>query len=463
MRTVVAVTLSSLLVVPCAFAQQSKDQQKCTNALSKDGAKLVGVQLKETLGCQKGFSAGKNGSAAACIAADAKGKVAKAAGKTLASEAGKCGSAPDFAAGSAGADATVVNGGATVAAQELLASIYGGDIDTATIASTDKAGAGCQQAVVKAMQKCVDTRLKTFNGCKKGGLGGKTPPGLIADAQSLEDSCFQAVLDDSKGKIASACAGVAGKGIDGAVAKKCVGKGVSDAALDAAFPCAASPVAAADLDRISRCEVCQYLDAADALARDCDLFDDGLANGTCPRCSDAGGVVSGALPPGGCVPEETVVDELATVTICPADASPPPCSVGAGCGFTLAYDSLAVDPGAGTADIAGSVDASGFVVRIDVGLGEFECVADPVTADFDAAVTFTTAGAACGLTTIASIDDVAVSSDNVTFTISGDPLCVVDPTLVGDLVAELVELEVTDTLTAALGAGSVGPAICPGP
>ena len=36
------------------------------------------------------------------------------------------------------------------------------------------------------------------------------------------------------------------------------------------------------LDRLVECRVCLGLNAADALNRDCDDFDDGLTNGTCP-------------------------------------------------------------------------------------------------------------------------------------------------------------------------------------
>ncbi len=68
------------------------------------------------------------------------------------------------------------------------------------------------------------------------------------------------------------------------IQKKCVDAGVS---LNAAFP-GSDPNGTNDpaallawIEEMVECEVCLLVNAVDGLARDCDLFDDGLLNGSC--------------------------------------------------------------------------------------------------------------------------------------------------------------------------------------
>ena len=70
----------------------SKDQAECVNTMNKDAAKVAATQGKENTACVKNKGKGKLGAQSAddCLTADAKGKVAKATGKTTADEAKKC-------------------------------------------------------------------------------------------------------------------------------------------------------------------------------------------------------------------------------------------------------------------------------------------------------------------------------------------------------------------------------------
>jgi hypothetical protein len=136
---------------------------------------------------------------------------------------------------------------------------------------------GCQGAVLKAMQRCLDARLGGFNRCKKEGL----KRGFVRTAAELQDTCLGTGAqqpDPAGGTIAKRCVAQAASTIEA----KCVARGV---ALDAAFPgCGVESGAAlgACFDRSIRCRVCGLLNAADGLARDCDLFDDGDdQNGSC--------------------------------------------------------------------------------------------------------------------------------------------------------------------------------------
>ena len=67
--------------------------------------------------------------------------------------------------------------------------------------------------------------------------------------------------------------------LDAAITSKCGGLD-----LAALFPGCGTPDPGAlsdCLDRLVECRVCRALNAADALSRDCDDFDDGLANASC--------------------------------------------------------------------------------------------------------------------------------------------------------------------------------------
>ena len=122
------------------------------------------------------------------------------------------------------------------------------------------------------MRKCQHARLKEFNKCTKALLRSDTCVfGLTA-----------CIGEDPRGRIARACDPVDGK-VKTTIQQKCVLLGVSD--LSAAFAgCDTDDAAqlAACLDALVKCRVCLALNQANALDRDCDEFDDGVVNGSCP-------------------------------------------------------------------------------------------------------------------------------------------------------------------------------------
>src|SRR6185436_12449908 len=219
---------------------QSKDQQKCINAMNKAGAKVSGAQAKLQGGCVKSQSAGSIGDADACIAADASDGVGKASGKTSDTDTKSCtAEAPDFAY----AGATAVNTAAASERHALLFDLLGAPTAFGVVAkSADKDVAACQGKVLKAVDKLMSAQLKAFNGCKKGALA------TAINASALEMSCFDAIETD--GTVAKA----AGKASD-ARTKSC-----QDADLATAFPgeCAAEMGAAFDACVESRvgCRTC---------------------------------------------------------------------------------------------------------------------------------------------------------------------------------------------------------------
>ena len=177
-------------------------------------------------------------------------------------------------------DPNTVNKAAAQKELDLIHDIFGSDLNVviATEAiAIDKPRSKCQQAVAKVVKKCQDAKLKEFNNCKKSGLKDQSSQSFI----DLQDCMGQ----DPKGKIAKACDPTTGK-IRSTIDKKC---GSVD--FPGAFPqVVAIPGCGTDdpatlatcLDQIVEWHVCLALNTADNLARDCDDFDDGMVNGSCP-------------------------------------------------------------------------------------------------------------------------------------------------------------------------------------
>ncbi|MEE8311543.1 MAG: hypothetical protein V3R77_04750 [Candidatus Binatia bacterium] len=194
---VAAALVVAIVTAGAAEAQQTKQQQACINATHKAFAGVAKAQGKLVSACIKAGAAGKlaEASVEVCTTVDTKGKVTKAASKASASVAGKCTQLPDFGPNDP-TGATAIQRGKD-ARQALIRDVLGNDLDAAVISSaTDGAGAKCQSAVVKVLDKCWNAYLKSFSTCAKKGLKGS-----IADADGLE-ACRS---DDPKGKVAKAC------------------------------------------------------------------------------------------------------------------------------------------------------------------------------------------------------------------------------------------------------------------
>ena len=264
---------------------QSRDQQKCINNLNKGAAKVMKRQGGEILSCLKNASRETLlGTLEECLTDDIKGKVLREQGK-LNDNVGPGSSCddpnanePDF-----GFSSAATGGQASVDKElRLVHSIFGGDLDSGVIvlADPDKAASKCQQAVWKAVQKCQDTKIKVFGSCKKNELKGKNPSETeVGTAQQLQDACLgvgAGGIPDPKLKIHGKCFFRILKAID----KKC--GGLDTAALFPGCLTADELELRRCLDAFIECEVCKALNEIDVLSRDCDLFDDGVANGSCP-------------------------------------------------------------------------------------------------------------------------------------------------------------------------------------
>jgi cysteine-rich repeat protein len=260
----------------CQFEPQpqDRDQQRCINALNKDLAKIAKAQGKEIRYCIKNFAKGRLiGTLEYCVDADPRRRVAKAAAKAESDQTRKCtASLPSFGPTAA----AIVIDAAVHKEIDVIHDIFGSDLDAVITKQVDTPLISkCQEVVVKSVERCQAATLKEFNKCKKAGLRDDTvlAPGDL-------ELCMD---DDPGGKIASACDPTFGE-ILLTLHKRC---GAVD--LYNAFPgCSAySPSdLAVCLDAIVSCRVCHALNEADALDQDCDLFDNGLADASCPGCGN---------------------------------------------------------------------------------------------------------------------------------------------------------------------------------
>ena len=275
--TMLRAATAAVLVLACAggaAAQQSKDQQKCLNAVNKDGTLVAKAQGKANVGCVKDAGLGKlTGTAESCLTEDPKGRLQKAKDKTVADAAKSCTTAPGF--GYPGAAAT--NAGAEQAELDLIEDVFGEPLDAAiTSCATSKAGCQCQQKVVAGVQKIADTKLAEFLKCKKAVLkGGANAAAALEDC--VDDAATAgSIAADTKGKVAKALVKLGGD-----ITKKCDTPGVTTTSFPGSCTGMNGAALAQCLDRLVECRVCQAINDMDALFVNCDVFDDGVANGTC--------------------------------------------------------------------------------------------------------------------------------------------------------------------------------------
>jgi cysteine-rich repeat protein len=251
-----------------AIRGQSKLEQACVNAMNAAGRKVAGTQSKAAITCLKLAATGAQPNAQACLTADATGAIGKAFAKTSLTETKKCSVAvPPF--GFTGSPIT--NAAAQAAALGVVADVFGADLTTAVVPATSQPAATCQATVLRAAQKLFDLKANLLVACEKARLMGKTS--LAVTASQLAE-CLAEVDADPKGKIAASVAKLAST-----VQTKCATLNVA-----ATLPgtCFATGSPSACMDARTDCRICRMYDAANDLGADCDAFDDGLSNGSCP-------------------------------------------------------------------------------------------------------------------------------------------------------------------------------------
>jgi hypothetical protein len=268
---------------------QSYPQRRCLNGLAEAGERVARAQARDAGACLHAFARGQverlgrgaqPRTAEACLSNDVSGDVARALDRTLRRDSRRClerpEQLPDFAYRGAGP----VNGAARGQTTSLAGDLFGPDLD-AVLASADAApgSAACQEAVADSSGEVLDAGARLAAQAKREALrGGRGEPPVDSTA-ALELALLDAFARDPHGRLARARTHLQRE-----VSDRCAGV---ESPLAALFPgaCAGasgSPELADCADRLALCRLCQALDSMDGLALDCDGFDDGIPNLTCP-------------------------------------------------------------------------------------------------------------------------------------------------------------------------------------
>ncbi len=348
----------------------SPGERRCVTAVDKGTATLAKTQGTLILDCLKQAAKGDLGAlptVEACVAGDAKGRMAKRRLSVLASEPLKCqaGSLPSFAVPRL--DAAYLPAPNPAAFDPLLHEVYaettltavpaavllamrdafGDPLDAgALLSAVNPAGASCQARVAKTIAGCARAQRKAVLTCKKKSLAAGT-----GAAAALESECLAtngnlvSGFPDVKGLLAAKC----DTALDAVLSQYCA------AQVATALPgaCAAAVDTGACLvDRIA-CRVCQETNTAGGLARDCDLLDDGLDNASCattvPQCGN-----DLLDPPGEQCDDGNLVDGDCCSATCQLETTPCP-------GPTVVLDS----PAHGSFTQAAQVIVSGHVTNVN--------------------------------------------------------------------------------------------------
>lgn len=281
--------LAAVAVSPAA-AQIGRDQQVCITAMQKAFRRLDKQVLLQAAACLRNHAKGKElsplpsiDSIVECLADDPRGRIAIASMRADAELLRRCPlPLPSFGP----TDPWQLSLVGRVSPQGLVTDLWTDDLEAwLPVESIDLAGSSCQRKVWKAVTKCEQAKIKEFGRCTRLGLRGAAVPGLIDSGAELRDLCLgvgAASQPDPKGKVARACSNPQ-RGLQKALDKRCANQ-----SLTALFPTCGSATSAgtaACLDRRISCRTCLALNAVNGIDRDCELFDDGLANGSC-ACGD---------------------------------------------------------------------------------------------------------------------------------------------------------------------------------
>ncbi len=267
-------------------------EDKCVFRMNRDAGKVANGAGVDDAKCVK-TEARLGGDATTCVDDQGSKKTAKTEDRLLADFGLACTQPPAFGAnlgtcceggavdGDSCAGALDCPGGTCTAG----ACISGAAEDTATSITHDLFGPAvnvstsatgrCQAKIAAAIAKLDGQRWSVLTECKRRNIGS-----LTTEADFVA-TCFGPPQPDPSGKIAKAEATFA-KGVE----RDCLARGVTS--LGTVFPGACAGAAdgdyAACLATRVACRVCLGAVVADDVVSplDCDLFDDGTANASCP-------------------------------------------------------------------------------------------------------------------------------------------------------------------------------------
>jgi hypothetical protein len=258
-------------------SQVSKEQMLVAFKCLKDAQRLK----VENLGTPPQEQTGQ-----ACLTNDVRNRVGKRTAKLVQREADKClaepGQLPDFGYTNSAAIAFA----ATTQSLELVEDLFGDDLDAAIVLApaslpgADPKGAQCQAEVLKRTRILLHTLWKQALKAKKNAFKGKKDTQVESAAQ-LQDDILAFLAADPQERVSKASLKLEEKSV-----LKCGDSGVVTPLADMFLgQCGGSvdpsQLAACAIEQ-TRCRFCESLNAFDGLGIDCDDFDDGAANLSCP-------------------------------------------------------------------------------------------------------------------------------------------------------------------------------------
>lgn|GEM_PF-1529091 len=274
---------------PPAAGPQSKPQRRCLNALAEAGARVAGAQTADADACIRHFARGRTDllgrgaqarTAQACVGNDVDGRVGRALERTLRRDEARClerpAQLPDFAYRGAGPVNLAARGGV----EQLLADLFGPDLDAALASQATAADAArCQEVVAEDAARVYELVLREAADAQRRALRGRGALAPSVSAATLAGALAAELERDPNRRIARATSRALRRMVERCPA--------DDAARAALFPgaCAsevpAGATAACAVSR-ARCRACAALGVMEGLALDCDVFDDGTPDLSCP-------------------------------------------------------------------------------------------------------------------------------------------------------------------------------------
>jgi hypothetical protein len=263
------VALTTAVVVPVALAasaQLSNDQQSCIDGYNNQTRKVSQQAGMSARNCIKNAGKGKETDPENCIVNNTDGKIAlKEAKVTLLYTVVKCLGTEPIQQG-----AVTGNAAHRGALTDLAHDVFGNPVSG--VVSPGKNEAKCQDhATLRAVQLFTE-EVKALRGCKKTAM----KAGTVTNSTTLEAQCMTPWILDPKEKIDKKKQKLLAE-----VNKDCMGL-----TLSLLFPgrCATEPTTTDVADCIeerTECRVCLALNAADGTSVNCDLIDNGVADGSC--------------------------------------------------------------------------------------------------------------------------------------------------------------------------------------
>ena len=288
-RWILAASVVVVMHGPAA-AQLTKAQQSCANGFIKTSAKVLKTLDKAVLTCTKAMSKGTSpGPLADCVmnGPTTMPHIAKAEAKVSSAIASHC-SIPypmdcpppcettDANNATTGIDDDTeltdcllcfnIGNGWSASAPSGLKGVYGAITENATIYAANTPGATCQQSVLKAVAHVYETKIFTLVSCVKKAFANGTPPA----------NCLTGL--QSVAKVGAAINGLTAKTIP----SKCPLPGPPFAFDGGVCANLDGNALGTCLDTVIECRVCRWGNTLTGQSVNCELFDNGVADNSCP-------------------------------------------------------------------------------------------------------------------------------------------------------------------------------------